>query len=257
MSEDVASTAVALDHELRGSGPSVVLMHGITEDRRTWEPLVGDLATTHQVLAVDLRGHGGSPSTAPYDLEAMANDVNVLVERLGMAEPLVVGHSLGGMVATAYAAASSARGVVNVDQSLDLVSFQDQLREVEPVLRGEGFAAVAEQLFTSMQGPLSPAQASWIGGIRTPKQEVLLGVWAPVFDLTADELGGMVDNFARSVTVPYLAIHGIDPGPGYAEWLTERIPTAEVEVWDSHGHYPHLIDPSRFLERLREFDPAA
>ena len=46
--------------------------------------------------------------------------------------------------------------------------------------------------------------------------------------------------------LPYLAIHGIDPGPAYAAWLTGLIPTATVEVWEGLGHYPHLVDPDRF-----------
>ncbi len=58
---------------------------------------------------------------------------------------------------------------------------------------------------------------------------------------------------ARAVRCPYLAIHGIDPGPAYAAWLTGLIPTATVEVWEGLGHYPHLVDPDRFVRRLEEF----
>jgi pimeloyl-ACP methyl ester carboxylesterase len=80
-------------------------------------------------------------------------------------------------------------------------------------------------------------------------------VWAPVLDLAADELEAMVDGLAAQIDVPCLSLHGITPPPGYERWLAERISGADVEVWDEHGHYPHLVDPHRFLERLRTFDP--
>ena len=248
--------AVALDHALSGEGPAVVLIHGIAEDRRTWDPLIGDLAGTHQVLAVDLRGHGASPMADAYDLGSMAADIEALVDRLGLQAPLVVGHSLGGTVATAYAASYPTRAVINVDQPLDLVGFQAQVREVESVLRSDGFAVVIEQLFAAMRGPLPEPEVERVGAIRTPRQDVVLGVWSPVLELSAERLGELVDGVASAVTAPYLSLHGIDPGPGYAEWLAARLPHAEVEVWADHGHYPHLVAPERFLQRLRDFDPA-
>jgi pimeloyl-ACP methyl ester carboxylesterase len=51
-------------------------------------------------------------------------------------------------------------------------------------------------------------------------------------------------------------LHGIDPGPDYAGWLRARVPDAMVEVWPDHGHYPHLVDPERFVARLVDLDPA-
>jgi pimeloyl-ACP methyl ester carboxylesterase len=54
--------------------------------------------------------------------------------------------------------------------------------------------------------------------------------------------------------VPYLSLHGIDPGPDYAPWLQHLVPTAAIEVWPEMGHYLHLVDPQRFLTRLSEFE---
>jgi pimeloyl-ACP methyl ester carboxylesterase len=56
------------------------------------------------------------------------------------------------------------------------------------------------------------------------------------------------------VEVPFLSLHGIAPPTGYETWLRDRIGPAEVEIWDEHGHYPHLVDPQRFLQRVRSFD---
>ena len=62
----------------------------------------------------------------------------------------------------------------------------------------------------------------------------------------------MLAGYADHPT-PYLALFGIDPGPGYAEWLARRVPGAVVETWEDHGHYPHLVDPDRFVDRIVAF----
>lgn len=253
MAPETSPQPVELAWEQHGSGPPLVLIHGITEDRRSWSPLLDELAATFTVVAVDLRGHGDSPLDGPFDLGTLAGDVRAVVDHLALDPPLLVGHSLGGTVASAYAAAFPSFGVINVDQSLDLAAFQAQVREAEPLLRSEAYTEVVRQLFATMRGPLSPSETERVESLRQPRQEVLLGVWAPVLDLTPEDLTAMVDQVASAIEVPYLAIHGIDPGPGYADWLTQRLPQAEVEVWEDHGHYPHLVDPERFIERVRRF----
>ena len=128
-----------LAHELIGvaSSPSLVLIHGITESRHTWHPLLHELAREHQVLAVDLRGHGESDDDDGYDPASYAADVIETAESLGVTDALVVGHSLGGIVATAFAVGASCRGVVNIDQPLRLSGFKEQLAAIEPMLRGD------------------------------------------------------------------------------------------------------------------------
>src|SRR6185312_3138259 len=112
---------VPLAHDQQGDGPLLVLVHGITENRHSWDPLTDDLARDHRVLRVDLRGHGESPGGEDYSIAVLADDVAGVVDEVdpGGPPPLLVGHSLGGMVLTAYAAAHAVRGAVNVDQSLD------------------------------------------------------------------------------------------------------------------------------------------
>lgn len=62
----------------------------------------------------------------------------------------------------------------------------------------------------------------------------------------------LTNEFA--VQVPYLSLFGTDPGAGYPDWLSGLVPTARVETWDGVGHYPHLVDPDRFLTVVREFE---
>jgi pimeloyl-ACP methyl ester carboxylesterase len=84
-----------------------------------------------------------------------------------------------------------------------------------------------------------------------------MGIWATVFDSTTDELDATVEGLIGAVTVPYLSLHGIDPGEGYTTWLRRLMPSATVEVWPDQGHYPHLVQPARFLERVVDFDHLA
>lgn len=244
-----------LDHELTGDGPPVVLVHGITESRRSWDPIVERLRDRYQVLAVDLPGHGGSDRASDGDVLTLAAAVHDTVEQVGLVDPVLVGHSLGGVVVTAYAAAFGATRVVNVDQSLRLGDFQAALQAVEPQLRGTEaeFGALIGALFESMDGPLPETERARIDAGARPDQDVVLGIWASTLTSTPDELTAMVDALTAPVRARYLAIHGLDPGSDYAEWLSRRIPTATVEIWPDHGHYPHLVDPDRFVERLHAF----
>jgi pimeloyl-ACP methyl ester carboxylesterase len=184
----------------------------------------------------------------------MAGDVAAAVTEVGCAAPLVVGHSMGGIVATAFAAVHPCRGVVNVDQSIALGEFQALVRGAEPMLRSDAFGEVIAALFDSMHGPLPAHEVARVSALRRPDQEVVLGVWSPLLELEAADLDAMVADMTGAVDGPYLALHGIDPGPDYGPWLARAIPTATLEVWADHGHYPHLVDPDRFVARLRSFE---
>lgn len=247
-----------LAFEHTGTGRSLILVHGITERGETWRPLVEPLAQHYEVLAVDLRGHGASASDAPFDPLTLATDVHDTAVARGLdTDPLVVGHSLGGVVATAYAAAFPTRAVVNVDQPLHLAGFQSSLAPLAPMLRGSAdeFQTAIDVIFSMMVGPLESTEAARVAALRRADQAVVMSIWSSVLDSTPEELDAQVDQLAGAVRVPYLSLHGIDPGPDYGPWLLERIRHATIEVWPDHGHYPHLADPTAFLDRVRSFDP--
>lgn len=247
---------VELAYAVAGQGPALLLIHGITESRSTWDPLIPALAAGHRVVSVDLPGHGESGAETNYDIRALAGDVAHVVDALSLPAPMVVGHSLGGLVATAYGAAHASRGIVNIDQSLALADFQGALRQLEPVLRGDAtsFNATISAVLESMAGRLAGPELARVTALRRPRQEVTLAIWAPVLDSSPAALDELVRAIGRKVRVPYLALHGIDPGEGYAAWLGGVIPGAQVEVWPDVGHYPHLVDPGRFLARLAAFE---
>ncbi|MEO5900089.1 MAG: alpha/beta fold hydrolase [Ilumatobacteraceae bacterium] len=247
-----------LAHDLLGppDAPPLVLVHGITESRATWARVAETLSADHRVLSVDLRGHGDSPAGSRYDPVAYAADVAETVAAVGMADPVIVGHSLGGVVVTAYPSVGSCRAIVNVDQPLRLAGFKDGLLSLAPMLRGstEQFREAIGMVFDGMRGPLAADEVARVESIRRPDQTVVLGTWKSVLESSTAELDEAIVALTGAVHVPYLSLHGIDPGPDYAEWLHGQIPQATVEVWPDHGHYPHLVDTPRFVARLAAFE---
>lgn len=238
--------------------PGVVLVHGITENASTWDPIVERLAPAHQVAALDLRGHGRSAHADRYDLEAMASDVGAVIDEARLDRPHVVGHSLGGAVVSVVGATVPVRSVVDVDQSLRFDEFKGQLMAFEDQLRDpQTFPLVIDGLFEMMAGDkISEAEIGRVNVERRADQEVVLGVWELLLSSSPEEIAAVVDDALRGYTdsdVAYLTVFGIDPGEGYDAWITQRIAGAVTEVWADHGHYPHLVDPDRFVERLEQF----
>jgi pimeloyl-ACP methyl ester carboxylesterase len=91
-------------HYVRGgSGPAVVLVHGFPEDWYEFHHIMPLLAKKFTVVAVDLRGVGGSaPIVAGYDAANLAEDLRQLAEQLQLKNVYIVGHDIGGMVAYAF-----------------------------------------------------------------------------------------------------------------------------------------------------------
>jgi pimeloyl-ACP methyl ester carboxylesterase len=254
-----AADGTTIAYAQAGDGPPLVLVHGITESHRAWDPIFPALTDRWRVIAVDLRGHGDSDRHDPYDPITMAGDVAAVVAAAGVVDPLVVGHSLGGVVVSAYGGAGHpARAIVNVDQPIALGGFKESLEALEPMLRGspEDFATAVGIVFGVLDGPLPASERARLDGISSPEQDVVLGVWGTVFDSSAEDLDLLTAAIVGGVSVPYLSLHGSDPGDDYPDWLTAVIPTATVEIWDGLGHYPQLTAPERFVTRLGRFDPA-
>lgn len=96
---------INLYYETHGSGRPLVLLHGGLGSGEMFGPVIPALAERHQVIAVDLQGHGRTADVdRPLDLGSMAADIAALIEHLGLDRPAVVGYSLGGGVALRTAA---------------------------------------------------------------------------------------------------------------------------------------------------------
>ncbi|WP_254537850.1 alpha/beta fold hydrolase [Halomarina litorea] len=96
---------VELRYYRTGDGPPLVMAHGFYENGRCWERLVSDLATDYDVVTYDARGHGRSDAPASgYDVGSRIADLVGLVEALSLADPILLGHSMGGSTAAWTAA---------------------------------------------------------------------------------------------------------------------------------------------------------
>jgi pimeloyl-ACP methyl ester carboxylesterase len=256
MSVAHAPDGAAIAYEVHGEGPSLVLVHGITDSRRAWDPLVAGLAADHRVVAVDLRGHGESDRQPPYDVATMTVDMHAVVEASGVTDPLLIGHSLGGVVVALYASTYPVRGVIDVDQPLQLGGFKELLMSLEPMLRGDedAFQAVVHDIFVALMGPLPEAEQKRLSEVDHPEQDVVLGIWDAVLTSSAADLDALMGSVVAAIPAPFLEINGADAGADYERWLTANLRAAAIETWSDHGHYPHLVDPNRFLARVRDFE---
>jgi pimeloyl-ACP methyl ester carboxylesterase len=118
----------------RGQGTPLLLVHGFSHDRAVWEKLMAALPEALRPIAVDLRGHGASPWSpeGDYTPGGYAADLPALLDALGIEVAHLAGHSLGGIVATLFAARHPERAA-----SLILV-------DTSPALQTQGGATVAE-----------------------------------------------------------------------------------------------------------------
>jgi pimeloyl-ACP methyl ester carboxylesterase len=91
---------INLYYERHGAGRPIVLLHGGLESGEAFGPVLPLLAARHEVIAVDLQGHGRTADVdRPMDHRLMADDVAALIRHLGLEKPDLVGYSLGGGVA--------------------------------------------------------------------------------------------------------------------------------------------------------------
>ena len=93
-----------LDIDDRGTGDAIVLLHGFVLTRDIWNAQADALSKTHRVVLPDLRGMGRSTAShGPYLMESLAGDIAAALDALGIERASIVGHSLGGYVALAFA----------------------------------------------------------------------------------------------------------------------------------------------------------
>ena len=91
-------------YRIAGSGPVLLLIHGVGDNSTTWQPIHSRLARRFTVIAPDLLGHGQSDKPrADYSVAAYANGMRDLLTVLDIEQATVVGHSLGGGVAMQFA----------------------------------------------------------------------------------------------------------------------------------------------------------
>jgi len=236
-----------------GRGPTVVLVHGLGADANHWLPVARNLARDHRVALVELPGHGISPMMLPFGLEqaTLALD-RALAEQTN--EPVVVvGHSVGGLVAVSEAIHSPerVRALVLVETALapQLTSAERDSLIADFDHDWEGTLHRVYSGFgrDSLQGEALWAEASQV-------ERVKLRAWIPVAlstDLSAE---------AADLTMPVLAVlapHSWEPEERWTDVSRalgyERIPRLRGRRIENCGHFVMLDQPTALASAIREF----
>src|SRR5581483_1554615 len=100
----IAVGPATIAYEVAGSGPPVVLLHGLSGSSRWWRRNIGALAPHRRVYIVDLIGFGASRGQARFVLAEAAGTLMRWLDLLGLARASLVGHSMGGLIAAELAA---------------------------------------------------------------------------------------------------------------------------------------------------------
>jgi 3-oxoadipate enol-lactonase len=234
-------------------GLAVVFIHGIGGAGRAWAGQVASFRAAGLVpLAPDLPGYGGRPAVAAMEFDGLADDVEAAIARSAVQRPLLVGHSMGGMVAQtmlrrrpeAYAAAvlactSPAFG--NADGDFQKKFVTDRLGPLEA---GKAMTDLAPKMVERMMGP-RPDPAG-----RTFAIEVMVAVPADTYRAAVRCLVAFDEraNLAR-IAIPVLCLAGgVDPNapPQVMERMAGKIPGARYVCLPGIGHLPNLEAPAAF-----------
>jgi pimeloyl-ACP methyl ester carboxylesterase len=238
------------------SRPPIVLLHGLSFDRRMWGPATTALRQIdpgRRTIAFDLPGHGESPGWDSYDVNSLAQGVHRAVTEANLDPPVIVGHSMSAVVATIYGARFPTAAVVNVDQPLEVAPFANLVKSLAGKLRGQEFPGVWEMFASSMHKELLPPDAQRLLNSGTPDQALILAYWRQVLETTPEELVAMADAVAAELSAkrtPYLFVAGADLDAQQRRILNELLPQIALAVLPGSGHFPHLAHPERFAELL-------
>ena len=257
----------------KGSGPTLLLLHGLGCDHTTWLPVIDRLAERFTVIAPDLLGHGSSDKPrADYSVGGYANGMRDLLTVLGIDRVTVVGHSFGGGVAMQFAyqfperterlvlTASGGLGpeVTPVIRAITTPGF-DQLMSVLtlPGVRHLGVAALRRlsALPLSAARDLGEAAAIYQSFADPDARAAIRHVVRAVVDWHG-QIVTMSDRAYLTGAMPMCVVWGRDDvviPAQHARNAAALAPTARVEVIPHCGHFPHHDHPERFARILGDF----
>ena len=270
-------TAMLNGHEFSyldsGDGPALLFIHGLTGSQRNWAHLIDALNHDHRVLAPDLFGHGASAKVmGDYSLGAHAATLRDLLDLLGINRVTLVGHSFGGGVAMQFFYLFPERV-----ERLVLVSSGGLGRDVSPLLRAatlygaewvlpliasgwvRGRVEAAGRILTRTGWRASPeVTEGWRGFTSLAEADTRRAFLATTRGVI--DPGGQTvtahDHLPMTIEIPTLVVWGTRDRmiPAlHATTAHEAIAGSRVVLFEGAGHFPHLDEPERFAEVLRDF----
>jgi pimeloyl-ACP methyl ester carboxylesterase len=269
-------------YRVAGSGPVILLIHGIGDNSTTWGTVQSKLAQRFTVIAPDLLGHGQSDKPrADYSVAAYANGMRDLLSVLDVERVTVVGHSLGGGVAMQFA-----YQFPQLVDRLILVGAGGVTKDVNVALRIASMPMGTEAL-ALLRLPLVLPALQVVGrvggavfgstGLGRDLPDVLRiladlpeptasSAFARTLRAVVDWRGQvvtMLDRCYLTESVPVQLIWGSQDSVipvSHAQMAHSAMPGSLLEVFDGSGHFPFHDDPDRFVECVEKFidstDPA-
>jgi pimeloyl-ACP methyl ester carboxylesterase len=256
-----------------GTGPVLLLVHGLACDHTTWDRVIGELAKRYTVIAPDLLGHGLSDKPrADYTVGGYANGMRDLLTVLGIDKVTVVGHSFGGGVAMQFAYQFPER-----TERLVLVDAGGLGAEVTPIIKAiqmPGWETAIRVL--TRPGLRHAVKAAMRAGARLDSAVTRdLDEVADIFETWKDartrfairhlvravidwrgQIISMTDRAYLTEAMPVCVMWGRDDQilpVKHAESAATVAPHAQVTVFDRSGHFPQKDHPEEFVKVLEEF----
>lgn len=255
-------TGVTLEYVEQGdrSGVPLVLLHGITDSWRSFEPLLPHLPASVHAFALSVRGHGGSDRPPlGYRVEDHARDVDAFMEAVGLSSAVILGHSMGSAVALRLAldAPSRVRRLVlmGADPSWRTNAEAEEFARAVATLSdpvSPAFARAFQESTIAMPVPDQLLETAIAESLRVPAR-----VWkAATAGLRAFDASGVL----RQITAPTLVIWGDRDAFArrrHQEVLTAGIAGARLVTYEGVGHAVHWEQPQRVAADVAAFALAA
>jgi pimeloyl-ACP methyl ester carboxylesterase len=243
-----------------GGEPALVVLHGLLDSAEGWTPVLD--ATGGSAIAFDLPGFGHSDPPPRGSITGYADDVAAALDLLGVRQFTLLGHSLGGAVATALAERCAERvtalvllapagfGRIPLAEAVSIPGLRNLVRAALPVALSNRFA-VAAAYRTMVVAGLSAPQRDIVDRVIARGSDLVVGAREGTRAVVT--AGRAPDAFHRRTVAyggPVFAVWGehdrLVP-PGHAAGVRAALPQASIEIWPGMGHHP-LVE--RFDELL-------
>jgi pimeloyl-ACP methyl ester carboxylesterase len=239
---------LAIDDAGQGPSDPVVLVHSLAGNTRQWSAQLDHLRQSRRAVALDLRGHGESeqPKNGDYALTSVADDIRAAADALGIEWFVLVGHSMGGGVALAYAGAHPER--VSRLLLLDPVGDGTQIpaAEMKPFLEGleSAYEETIEGYWSSISGPDPAVRQRLLRDLRaTPRETVVRGFKA-VLQFDPKPALARFRGLALAVVTPSndfpFSLHRLTGGPPH-------------RVVEGTGHWIQIEKPGEVNAMINDF----
>jgi pimeloyl-ACP methyl ester carboxylesterase len=236
------------------SKPPLVLLHGLTGSGACWIPLARALEAEYDVVMPDARGHGNSSTPLDgYRYEDHASDVVGLIQGLGLAAPVLLGHSMGGMTAAVVASqlGTAIRGVILADPTFLSPQRQREVHESDAVEQHRRLLSLDKvDVLAQARARHAHRSCEIVELVTEARLKTRIGAWEVLAPPNPE-----YHQLVSTICVPILLVIGDAPVVSLeaARELQNLNPRLRVEQIQGAGHGVPYDQPERFEAVVRPF----